>query len=85
MSSYPIAQAKTRLSQLIEEALGGQTVIITRHGKPIVELRPVRKPRPSRPGRPSAALLDEIEAFARSLPPMNESSVDILRAMRDEE
>ena len=34
-------EAKTRLSQLVEQALHGGEVIITRRGKPAVRLTPV--------------------------------------------
>ena len=37
MSSYSVAQAKTHLSKLIDEALSGVPVTITRHGKPAAE------------------------------------------------
>jgi len=42
--SYSVAEAKNRLSELIERALAGEDVTITRHGKPVVTLRPVEKP-----------------------------------------
>jgi antitoxin (DNA-binding transcriptional repressor) of toxin-antitoxin stability system len=38
MSSHSIAKAKDNLSKLIDEALAGEEVTITRHGKPVVEL-----------------------------------------------
>jgi prevent-host-death family protein len=41
MSQYSIAEAKDRLSSLIERALKGEDVVITKHGRPVVELRPV--------------------------------------------
>lgn len=34
-------EAKTRLSQLVEQALHGDDVVITRRGKPAVRLQPV--------------------------------------------
>jgi prevent-host-death family protein len=40
MSTYSIAQAKIHLSRLVDEALEGKQVTITRHGKPVVELWP---------------------------------------------
>ena len=40
MPTYSIAQAKDHLSRLVDEALEGKQVTITRHGKPVVELRP---------------------------------------------
>ena len=42
MSVCSIAQAKDHLSKLIDEALAGEEVTITRHGKPVAELRPAR-------------------------------------------
>ena len=35
-----IAEAKNRLSQLIRAAEGGESVVITRHGRPVVQLMP---------------------------------------------
>lgn len=36
-----VHQAKTHLSRLLDEALAGHTVIVTRRGKPIIRLEPV--------------------------------------------
>jgi prevent-host-death family protein len=36
-----IHQAKTHLSRLIEEAVGGETVVVAKAGKPMVQLVPV--------------------------------------------
>jgi prevent-host-death family protein len=44
MSSYSVAEAKSGLPGLINRALAGEEVIITRHGKPVVELRPTVAP-----------------------------------------
>ena len=44
MATYNLAQAKDQLSKLVDEALSGELVTITRHGKPVVH-----PPRPSRP------------------------------------
>ena len=40
MTTYSVADAKNGLPKLIDLALNGEEVIITRHGKPVVELRP---------------------------------------------
>jgi prevent-host-death family protein len=45
MSTHSVAEAKNRLSQLIDRALDGDEVVITRHGHPVVVLKPVAKPR----------------------------------------
>jgi prevent-host-death family protein len=81
MSVYSIAQAKDHLSKLIDEALAGEEVTITRHGKPVVELRPAQA---GDAGRWSSELIDEIAARAKSLPSLGESAADIVRRMRDE-
>jgi prevent-host-death family protein len=40
MASYSVAEAKSRLPALIDKAIEGEEVVITRHGKPVAELRP---------------------------------------------
>jgi prevent-host-death family protein len=82
VASYSIAQAKDHLSKLIDEALAGEDVTITRHGRPVAELRPARAMGDA--GRWSPKLIDEIAAQAKSLPPLGESGTDIVRRMRDE-
>jgi len=44
MPSYSVAEAKNKLSELIDRTLNGEGVLITRHGKPVVEFRPVPVP-----------------------------------------
>jgi prevent-host-death family protein len=47
MSTHSVAEAKNQLSKLIDRALKGEGVVITRRGQPVVELKPVRPaPRP---------------------------------------
>lgn len=83
MSSYPIAKAKEQLSRLIDEALAGESVTITRHGKPVVELRPTQ-PEPA-PRRMTKDDLEWLRKRRDALPPLGENAVDIIRRMRDEE
>jgi prevent-host-death family protein len=48
MKTTNIHQAKTQLSRLIEDAIGGEDVVISKAGKPIVRLVPIQsggKPR----------------------------------------
>ncbi len=70
MTSYPIAKAKENLSKLVDETLAGEEVTISRHGKPVVELRPART---VGAGRWSPELIDEIAARAKSLPTLGET------------
>jgi prevent-host-death family protein len=80
MSTYSIAQAKDQLSKLVDEALNGQQVTITRHGKPVVELRPAV------PGsRPTTAEdIEWLRQCRESLPSFDGDSVAEIRAMRDD-
>lgn len=41
MSEYSVAEAKAKLSELIDRAEKGEGVTITRHGKPVAEIRSV--------------------------------------------
>ena len=46
-----IAEAKARLSELVEKAASGQEILIARDHKPIARLVPVERPHvPRRPG-----------------------------------
>jgi prevent-host-death family protein len=52
MASHTVAEAKNHLSELIEKAIGGEEVVITRHGMPVAMIKPVvRQPGPSRTRR----------------------------------
>ena len=42
MGQHSVADAKNHLSDLIDRTIAGEAVIITRHGHPVVELKPVR-------------------------------------------
>ncbi len=47
MSNYSVAAAKAGLPRLIDKAMAGEEVVITRHGRPVAELRPAAaKPAP---------------------------------------
>lgn len=83
MSSYSVAHAKEQLSKLIDQALAGESVVITRHGKPVVALHSLEAREPIR--KPSAELIDRIAAEAKKRGPLGISGVDIVRQMRDEE
>ncbi len=73
MPTYSVAEAKNRLPKLIDRALAGEEVVITRRGKPVVELRPA-PPRPEPPVGTDAWLF----ARTRSRPGVALSSVELL-------
>lgn len=42
-----LAEAKAKLSELIDRIETGETIIISRNGAPIAEMRPIKKPSPA--------------------------------------
>jgi antitoxin (DNA-binding transcriptional repressor) of toxin-antitoxin stability system len=73
MTAYSVAAAKNALSKLIDQALDGEEVVITRHGKVVVELRPT----PAR-STPSVGTYAWLAARRRSRPGVGLTSVQIL-------
>ena len=45
-----IAEAKSKLSALLDDAMSGQEIVIARAGRPLVRLVPVEGRRPREPG-----------------------------------
>jgi prevent-host-death family protein len=50
MKTVGAFQAKTQLSQLLDEVEKGEAVTITRHGRPVAVLAPVESARPAKTG-----------------------------------
>ncbi|MGH6987595.1 MAG: type II toxin-antitoxin system Phd/YefM family antitoxin [Caulobacteraceae bacterium] len=78
MTEVALAEAKARLSELVQRVEGGETVRITRRGKPVAELRGLERPR--KPLDVAA-----LRAFARTQPYQEESAGDFMRRIRDQE
>ena len=74
MSTLPVAEAKARLSELLDRALAGEDVVISRSGRPLVRLTPLADQHPRRPGIAKGRVTD---AFFEPLPE------DELRAWED--
>ena len=83
MPTYSIVEAKARLTQLIEQALAGEEVTITRDGKPVAELRAKA---PSVRRRPSPHLVNQLAHRAKRLSALGEPAADwrgLARAERE--
>jgi prevent-host-death family protein len=52
LMSEPInlAEAKTRLSDLVDRAAAGEEIVLSRAGRPVARLMPLAEPMPRRPG-----------------------------------
>ena len=83
MSSHSVAEAKERLPELVERALRGEPVVITRDGRPVAELRPVEGLRKAGPVTPEAlAWLDRLRVTPAKGPGADPAT--LIRQMRDE-
>jgi len=76
MATVNLADAKARLSELIDRVEAGDSIEITRRGKAIAHLAPI--PRPRKP-----VDVGRLRALTDSLPTQAESAADLVRAMRD--
>lgn len=81
MPSHSIAEAKNRFSELIDLALKGEEVVITRHGQPVVEFRPVQ----ASPGPVTEEALAWLRRHRGGPAPETPAAVDLVRQMRDED
>lgn len=82
MPNYSVATTKDQLSRLIDKALAGEQVVITRHGKPTVELRVIEAEAEAAPSK--AEIYEQLRQFRATLPFSEESSAALIRRMRDE-
>ncbi len=73
MTAYSVADAKNRLPKLIDRALAGEEVVITRRGKPVAELRPA-----SRRATPATGTHEWLRARTRARPGVGLTSVELL-------
>lgn len=79
MPSYSVATTKDNLSSLIDKALAGEEVIVTRHGKPTISFQIVEQAKP----RSRAEWMDWLRVRRERLPKMQTSYLDLKR--QDEE
>ena len=80
MGTYSVADAKNRLPSLIDKALEGEEVVITRRGKPVIELKPL-------PDRPSHSMGTDawLDARTQARPGVGLTSVEILDMLYESE
>ena len=71
MLEVTAAEAKARLSSLLDAVAADQSVVITRHGKAIAEMVPRRAVRD---------LLPQLQALRDSLPEQSSKAVETIQA-----
>lgn len=77
MVSFNLAEAKARLSELVERAAAGDTVRIVRRGKPVAQITAIEEPR-------KPVDLKALRALTNAMPRQGESARTLVRRMRDE-
>jgi prevent-host-death family protein len=77
METFSLAEAKARLSELVARASEGETVQITRRGKPVAQISPVRRPR-------EPVDIELLRSASSKTPMQPESAGDFIRRMRDD-
>lgn len=81
MSSYSVADAKNHLPKLIDKVLAGEEVVITRHGKPVVELHTAA----ASEVRPNRATYEWLRSRRDERPAVDITSVELLRQLYEDE
>jgi prevent-host-death family protein len=76
MSDISLADAKAQLSDLIERAMRGEEVRITRRGKPVARLVPIEQER-------KPIDFEALRALRDKLPVESETAESLVRSMRD--
>jgi prevent-host-death family protein len=76
MDAINLADAKAHLSALVDRVEAGDSIAITRRGKPVARLTALAKPRKAI----DAALLRSLTA---AMPPQPQTAADLVRSMRD--
>ncbi|MCP9231996.1 type II toxin-antitoxin system prevent-host-death family antitoxin [Mesorhizobium sp. LMG 17147] len=76
MDAVNLADAKAHLSELIDRVEAGDSIDITRRGKPVARLTAVARPRK----RIDAVLLQSLTA---TMPLQAQAAADLVRSMRD--
>jgi prevent-host-death family protein len=76
MNAISLADAKAHLSELVDRVEAGDSIDITRRGKPVARLTAVAMPRK----RVDASLL---RALTTTMPLQTNGAADLVRSMRD--
>ncbi len=82
MTTHSVTEAKNHLPELIDRALKGESVVITRRGQPVVELKPVVQ---KAVRRITQADIDWLDAHRVGLKGAGEYAVTTVMRMRDED
>ena len=77
MLTVNLAQAKARLSELLNKVEAGHEVVITRRGRPIAHLSAAISPKKPLP-------LRELASFRADMPRLRRPAAELLREIRED-
>ncbi|MFY7853676.1 MAG: type II toxin-antitoxin system Phd/YefM family antitoxin [Brevundimonas sp.] len=84
MANYGVAEAKNNFTHLLDRVQDGEKITITRHGKPIAELRPtLERKTPKLTPEEREAWYAEFRKRRDERPPLGISAAELVRSMRD--
>lgn len=78
MERINLADAKARLSEIVDRVEAGESIEIVRRGKPAARLVPTSKQRELKP-----IDFEALRKLRESLPYQEESAAELIRRMRD--
>jgi len=78
MTQVNLEDVKAHFSELVERAEAGETVQILKHGKPVAEIVPIRKPK-------TPIDLEALRALRQTQPKQSVDSGTFIRSMRNSE
>ena len=81
MANYGVAEAKNKFTHLLDRVEEGETITITRHGKPVAVLRAA----PKLTAEERRATWEELMARPVDEPPPGLSAEELVRKLRVEE
>lgn len=87
MGKHSIAEAEGRLAELIDRALAGEEVVITRDGAEVAEIKPMPEPLKTKP-KPAPMTEETLDWLRERRAGRKISQIDagtLLSQMRDEE
>ena len=87
MSTHTVTETKNRLSKLIDRALKGEHIVVTRRGQPVIELKPVRAGKKQADSGPRWTVEEQLEWLRthRIRRISDKDAATLIREMRDEE
>jgi prevent-host-death family protein len=78
MNAISLAEAKAHLSELVDRVEAGESVDITRRGKPVARLTAAARPR-------KAVDAARLQALTASMPRHQQDAAELVRSMRDDD